>query len=109
MSTIASDSEVAASILKLAGEFVAPLRARGGFDDHGQKFHLEIRDGERSVLEWANIPAGRIHDPERLASTLEDLRLSLKAMGYDVGPAHLRGALAPGSRARPRSPQIERR
>jgi hypothetical protein len=82
---------IAASILKLAGDFVVPLRARGGFYDEDQKFRLEILDGERKVLEWEDIPTPRVRDPERLANTLEDLRLSLQAMGYKVGPPHLTG------------------
>jgi hypothetical protein len=82
--------QIEASVLRIAGEFVAPLTARGGFHDDGTKFHLQILDGPTCLLEWRDLPAGRIHDPERLANTLEDLRLSLRAMGYSVGPPERR-------------------
>jgi hypothetical protein len=90
---VATDTpeRIAASIVKLASDFVVPLRARGGFYDEDRKFRLEILEGEQSLLEWEDIPTPQVRDPERLANTLEDLRLSLLAMGYSVGPPHLSG------------------
>jgi hypothetical protein len=92
MGAVLESEELATSILKLASAFVSPLVARGGFYDEGSKFSLQVLDGERSLLEWKEIPSPRLRDPERLANTLEDLRLSLKAMGYEVGPPHSRRA-----------------
>jgi hypothetical protein len=87
---LVGDDEIAASILRLTNDFVTPLVATGNFYDEGSAFRFAILDGQRSLFEWEGIPSERVRNPEELAHVIEEIRLSLKGMGYDVAPRRTR-------------------